>query len=41
MALLSVRAREAAARIARTAETVELSTDPYFMEKYVDCMMFE
>ena len=41
MALLSTRAREAAARIARTAETVELSTDPYFMEKYVDCMMFE
>jgi uncharacterized 2Fe-2S/4Fe-4S cluster protein (DUF4445 family) len=27
-------------RIADVAQHVELSTDAYFMEKYVDCMMF-
>ena len=27
-------------RIADAAQHVELSTDAYFMEKYVDCMMF-
>lgn len=40
MALLRGEYKEECDKIADASRHVELSTDAYFMEKYVDCMMF-
>ena len=40
-ALLEDAKKDRCAQIARMGEHVELGGNPYFMEKYVDCMMFE
>lgn len=40
MTLLSDEYVKECARIASLAEHVELGTDAYFMDKYIDCMMF-
>jgi uncharacterized 2Fe-2S/4Fe-4S cluster protein (DUF4445 family) len=39
--LLDSEARRETAEIAKNAETVDLSTNPFFMEQYVENMMFE
>lgn len=41
VALLSQESRDESETTAEQAETLELSTSPYFMDKYVECMMFE
>lgn len=38
--LLSKEAKNRAEDLAARAKTADLSTDPYFMEKYIECMMF-
>ena len=40
MLLLNKEYRSECSRIALSAEILDLSTSPYFMEKYVNCMMF-
>ena len=40
VALLSEKSRLESEDTAQSAETLELSTSPYFMDKYVECMMF-
>lgn len=40
MALLSVEYQQQCKSIADASKHIELSTDAYFMDKYIDCMMF-
>ena len=41
MILLNRETMELSERISCEAETVQLSTDEFFMDKYIECMMFE
>ena len=41
MMLLRGKYRQQAAALAELAETVDLSSNPIFMDNYVECMGFE